>query len=116
MTLYTAGTLLFLTHTTVLFNPGSKMVMPTGLALTFGILVLGFLFALVRTIYIKSGESKYKYRRLDYTPGASNEVMHMESSTNPRSYQNSAPDNYAIPQNQQKVLTYCVVDGRLMDS
>lgn len=87
------------------------MVIPKGLAMTIGVLVLGFFFSFARTIRKKSTESGY--RKLD----ATNMVAYtgLTPTNHSTSYQNPTSDQYALPKNQ-KDLTYCVIDGRLVDS
>lgn len=87
--------------------------MPRGLVLVIGVLVIGFLFSMARTVRSKSVEMVYK--RVD--SGGNGSYGSVGSANNATtSYQNPASDHYAILDNNQKVLTYCVIDGRLVDS
>lgn len=45
--------------------------------------------------------------------GAANSLGQNQTTTN--SYQNPASDGYAISDTQKKDVTYCVIDGRLVD-
>jgi hypothetical protein len=84
------------------------MVIPKGLVTVIGLLILGFLVCFSRTIRLKTGDSKY--RKLDSLSSGKG------TSANPStSYQNTNQEQYGIPASP-KALTYCVVDGRLVDS
>jgi hypothetical protein len=80
----------------------STIYIPKSLVAIVALLILGFLFSLVRALKDKS---KTKLDRAG--------TNYHSSNFNAISYQNSS--EYALPP-QQKVVTYCVVDARLVDS
>jgi hypothetical protein len=82
------------------------MYIPKSLVAIVVLLIVGFLFSLVRTLRDKSKTTRYQ--KLD-TAG----THYHASSSNAPTYQNSS--EYALPP-KQKVVTYCVVDARLVDS
>ena len=84
------------------------MKIPLSLYVVVGILVLGFLLSMIGAVRKKSKESKYQKLNGAGTAEAS---QHTLPSGGPESYQNS---NYVLPP-PQKVVTYCVIDGRLVD-
>jgi hypothetical protein len=79
---------------------------PKGLVAIVALLIVGFLFSLVRALKDKSKTTRYQ--KLDRAG-----THDHSSSSNATSYQNSSV--YALPP-KQKSVTYCVVDARLVDS
>jgi hypothetical protein len=61
-------------------------------------------------IRVKGKEANYQKVEMSDNPSQSSPASGSTSS-----YQNSASTQYAIPPTQ-KVVTYCVIDGRLVDS
>lgn len=81
----------------------SKIYLPTGLVAAIVLIVIGFLASMVGTMRDKANDKGYQ------KVGAS---AALESNRNNASYQ--ASSEYALPP-KQKVVTYCVIDGRLVD-
>jgi hypothetical protein len=100
---YLAGSYLMLFAS---FISVSTIYIPKGLVTIVALLIVGFLFSLVRALKDKSKTTRYQ--KLDRA-GTHDHV----SSYNAISYQNSS--EYALPP-KQNVVTYCVVDARLVDS
>jgi hypothetical protein len=84
----------------------STIYIPKGLVAIAALLIVGFLFSLVRAL--KNKNKTTRYQKLDRAG-----THYHTSSSNATSYQNSS--EYALPP-KQKVVTYCVVDARLVDS
>jgi hypothetical protein len=76
--------------------------MPNGLVTLIALLVIGFIFSMVQAVQNKKLRNRYK--KVDNTDA-------FEADGN-RSYQN--PSEYT-PSSTQKVVTYSVIDGRLVD-
>ena len=91
---------------------GSKMMFPTSLCFIASFLVVGFLLSLAITI--RRQRNEVAYQKLN--AGDSSDMRSPQSNTTGvGSYQSSARTDYAIPQSSQKVVTYCVIDDRLID-
>jgi hypothetical protein len=84
----------------------SKIYIPNGLVVVGVLLFLGLLISMVRVLRDKSRAAQY--RKLG--GGGTNEAYTSDAT----SYQNQASVYYALPPTQ-KVVTYCVIDGRLID-
>jgi hypothetical protein len=86
-------------------------MIPKGLCVILGLLITGFLLSLTISISVKGKEPKYQKIA---GAGANDSSFHPGASG---SYQNSDQANtqYAISPSQN-VVTYCVIDGRLVDS
>ena len=84
---------------------------PTSLCFIASFLVTGFLLSLAIAIRQQRNEA---YQKL--SAGDSSEMRSsLRSTLGFVSYQSSARADYAIPQSSQKVVTYCVIDDRLID-
>lgn len=88
----------------------SSMIIPPGFVVFFVLLASGFAMSMSGSMRRKSAEAKYQP-----VSGVGSAVSSGPTSTAPGSYQNPANDGYAIPTPQQKDVTYCVIDGRLVD-
>lgn len=88
----------------------SSMMVPRGLVVSLIVLLLGFGLSLTGSMRSKSLEVKYQSLA---NAGVSSPSA--PSTTVSNSYQNPANDGYAIPTQQKKDVTYCVIDGRLVD-
>lgn len=92
-------------------------MLPKSLLVVLALLVVIFFFSMIRTI--QANKKKYLYRRL--ADGTGSTTKRGGGSVNSRSippissYQDSAAVHYALPNQQRKDITYCVVDGRLVD-
>lgn len=85
---------------------------PTSLCFIASFLVVGFLLSLAITIRRQRNEVAYQ----KLSAGDSSEMRSsLRNITGVVSYQSSARADYAIPQSSQKVVTYCVIDDRLID-
>lgn len=88
------------------------MVLPPGLILFLGLLVGGFIVSMTGIL------RKKKLRQPKYQPigslAPSGHSAGQGQYVSPMSYQNPASSDYALP-SQQKDVTYCVIDGRLVD-
>lgn len=89
----------------------SSMMIPNSLILFLGLIFCGFMVVLSGSMRKKSLEPKYQPIG---NPGVANAPSQNQTTTN-SSYQNQGSEGYAIPDNQKKDLTYCVIDGRLVD-
>ena len=85
-----------------------SMTVPRGLVVVLILLASGFGLAWSGLLRKKSLEAKYQ------SVGGASATSSAPTSTTPGSYQNPAGDGYAIA-TQQKDVTYCVIDGRLVD-
>jgi hypothetical protein len=88
------------------------MVIPKSLRIVIGLLVAGFILSLTISIHTKGKE--YNYQKIGGVAMSDNPSQPGSNGTN-FSYQDSANPHYALPPTQ-KVVTYCVIDGRLVDS
>mmetsp|Transcript_15488 Transcript_15488/g.25832 ORF Transcript_15488/g.25832 Transcript_15488/m.25832 type:complete len:432 (+) Transcript_15488:748-2043(+) len=87
----------------------SHIYLPTSLILIVATLIIGFALSLMEIIRRRKKDALYaKLPNGQAGPAAS------DSSARATSYQNSGSTDYALPTNQ-KVVTYCVIDGRLID-
>lgn len=82
----------------------SGIYLPTGLVAAIALIVIGFLASMVGTLRDKGNDKRYQ--KLGSSAA-------LESHRNNASYQ--ASSEYALPTPKQKVVTYCVIDGRLVD-
>ena len=80
---------------------GSKIYIPQSLIVVISLIALGFIFMMIGTVRDKA--KARAYQKL----GASS----LDGPQTDKSYQNST--EYALPP-KQKVVTYCVVDPRLV--
>jgi hypothetical protein len=89
------------------------MWIPPSLFLIVVSLVVGFAAMLAGIIRRHKRDAKYHKISNGSTVPASGDSA-PRSYNSPSSYQNSGSTDYALPTNQ-KVVTYCVIDGRLID-
>jgi hypothetical protein len=87
----------------------SSMMVPNSLLVTICFLIAGFIYSLASTLRKRVGETKHG--KID-----GGEMISFVSTHASQSYQQRAADSYALPKLQQKDVTYCVIDGRLVDS
>jgi hypothetical protein len=87
-----------------LFLSGSNIYIPQSLLVVISLIVVGFLFSMIGTV-----RDKAKARAYQKIGGPS--AMEANPNTDLKSYQNST--EYALPP-KQNVVTYCVVDPRLV--
>lgn len=98
------------------------MRMPSSLVSLFVVLVICFLVLIVGAKTTKAKEKEYMtvpgYNPFE-APHSSHAIVEQASAGpypiyNNGSYQHSNPDHYSLPE-KQKEVTYCVIDGRLVD-
>jgi hypothetical protein len=89
--------------------PGSTIYMPRSLIIIILSIFVGFLLSMADAV-----KNRMKIRRYRKVPSSAAAGRHSANhqQTNTNSYQNSS--DYALPP-KQKVVTYCVIDGRLVD-
>lgn len=88
------------------------MIFPTSLSFIAAFLAAAFFFSWAFTIKRQRNEVMYQ----KVTTGDSADMRSPRNSERgATSYQMSARADYAIPQASQKVVTYCVIDDRLID-
>lgn len=109
---------ILLTHFIFLFSiVVSRMMFPTSLLVLFCILAVGFVASLVFIRYSqRNSQAKYKSLGTFDSPTAKSHASGggVTGGSGTAVYQNSARADYAIPQSQN-VVTYCVIDDRLVD-
>ena len=87
----------------------SEMVIPRSMAITAVLLVVGFFLSIFGAI--RAGSKENKYQRL----GNAN-IVNRNGIPPITSYQDaSAAVQYSLPSSQKSDITYCVIDGRLVD-
>lgn len=98
------------------------MEVPGSLLILLGALIAGFLIAVVRTKRSKILQLQVQYEKIGETNrnnlpnGNSLSIRNgMERAAAISSYQDSAAV-YAMPSGSKKDVTYCVIDGRLVDN
>jgi len=96
------------------------MMIPKSMVILVAMLGVGFLLSMLGTIREKSRQPKYlKVGDVRANVGTKNNggqpsgSMVQESSVT--SYQDSAAVHYALPPQHNQDVTYCVIDGRLVD-
>jgi hypothetical protein len=85
------------------------MFLPPGLVIVIASLFIAF--AVILAGIIRKQRKDIAYRKL---ANGSSDPQYSPSGYAATSYQNAASADYALPTNQ-KVVTYCVIDGRLID-
>ena len=85
--------------------------MPSSLLVLIGLLALGFTLSFLLSMRVKWKESKYQKIS---NVSANDFVQHQAGAQFANSYQNPIGTQYALPP-PQKVVTYMVMDGRLLD-
>lgn len=96
------------------------MEVPGSLLILLGALITGFLIAVVQTKRSKILQVQYEKigetNRNNLPNGNSLSIRNgMERAADISSYQDSAAV-YAMPSGSKKDVTYCVIDGRLVDN
>ena len=98
----------------------SNMMIPRGMIILVAMLAVGFLLSMFGTIREKSRQPKYvkvgdvrSYPSPNKNGGTHAAVALEESAV--ASYQDSAAINYALLPQQNRDVTYCVIDSRLVD-
>lgn len=89
------------------------MMIPKSLIIVVCLLLLGFLGSLMGTVRAKAKEAHYKRLSGAIPHGGTPSFPVNQATTG--SYQHQGSDHYALPP-KQKEVTYCVIDGRLVDS
>jgi hypothetical protein len=90
------------------------IVIPKSLSTVIALLIAGFIVSLtISMIRVKGKESNYQKVGSVGMNGSPSQSG--AASSGASSYQNSDGAQYALPPSQ-KVVTYCVIDGRLVDS
>lgn len=92
----------------------SSMVFPKSLIVLVIIVVLGFLFSLTGSFRSKLLERKYEKIDRSVDDAVHPTENSLINTAQGASYQDPPNSDYALPP-QQKVVTYCVIDGRLVD-
>ena len=94
----------------------SRMMFPTSLLVLFCLLAVGFLLSLAVAIYTQKSEVDYRFKKLSSvdSPDGRSYPSSVTGVAGAAMYQSSARADYAIPQSQN-VVTYCVIDDRLID-
>lgn len=85
------------------------MFLPPGLIIVIATLIVGFVIVLAGII--RKQRKEISYHKL---ANGSSEQQYSPTGYGGTSYQNAASADYALP-TDQKVVTYCVIDGRLID-
>lgn len=93
-----------LTSTPLYVFTGAKMFIPHSLVILVVLVFAGFLASMLGALGDNTRKGRYQK--------VPNGTQEHSTGNAPASYQNSA--EYALPP-QQKVVTYCVIDGRLVD-
>jgi hypothetical protein len=98
---------------------GNKMEIPNSLLIFLATLIAGFLISVVRTKRSKILQLQYEkigeINRNNIPNGVSLSVRNGMGTTSAiSSYQDSGAE-YAMPSGSKKDVTYCVIDGRLVD-
>lgn len=93
------------------------MILPKGMLLMVCVLVLGFLVSMLRSILGKRKEgTKYAHEGALNGSSSYDNEMAEQVPLGVASYQKAVPHPPVSSQpQQQKVVTYCVIDGRLID-
>lgn len=91
-------------------------MIPRSMLIVIALLAAGFLLSMLGTIRTKS--KLPKYRKIGNAPGYNGGASPVSRAGEPRitSYQDSAAVHYALPPQHKKDVTYCVIDGRLVDN
>lgn len=85
------------------------MVIPRSMAIVASVLALGFLVSMIGAI--RANSKRTKYNRVGNASASSRNGIPPITS-----YQDaSAAVQYSLPPNLKKDITYCVIDGRLVD-
>jgi hypothetical protein len=84
--------------------------MPASLITIIVVLIIGFGLALTGIIRRRMKDASYT----KLSNGLPGPAAGDSAARTTASYQNSGSTDYALPTNQ-KVVTYCVIDGRLID-
>jgi hypothetical protein len=92
----------------------ASMEIPKSLFIVIALLIAGFTLSLTISMIRVKGKHETKYQKVEMSDNPSQSSA-ASGSTYASSYQNSDSTHYAIPPTQ-KVVTYCVIDGRLVDS
>lgn len=90
----------------------SSMVIPRSLIVIVVVLAIGFASAFGGLISRHRRDARYE--KLDSSNSHDNAGSGQGVYSGANSYQNTASADYTLP--QQKVVTYCVIDGRLIDA
>lgn len=99
-----------LTNCCIFFSfVGSKLYIPTSLIAWISLLSFFLLFSAFLAL---RDRMKYRHRRHHNYQKVDHHHSMIEQTNSATTYQNSS--DYALP-TKQKVITYCVVDGRLID-
>jgi hypothetical protein len=86
------------------------MVIPKSMAITALVLSVGFVLSMIGTI--RTNSKKLKYQRL----GNATNFNRNNGIPTITSYQDaSAAVQYSLPSTLKSDITYCVIDGRLVD-
>lgn len=96
------------------------MMIPKSMLVLVLFLAVGFLLSMLGTVRSKS--RVHKYERIGDTRAYSNDTKNGGTLFSPvvpesaiNSYQDSAAMHYALPPQSKQDVTYCVIDGRLVD-
>lgn len=87
----------------------SEMVIPRSMAITAFFLTFGFFLSMFGAIRAKSKKSKYQRvgnANMDNRNGIPTITSYQDAS---------AAVQYSLPSNLKSDITYCVIDGRLVD-
>lgn len=96
------------------------MIIPKGMVILVAMLAAGFLLSLLGTIREKSRQPKYlkvgdvRSNPIPNKNGRAHSAAPLEDAV-VASYQDSAAIHYALLPQQNRDVTYCVIDGRLVD-
>ena len=90
------------------------MVIPPSLIVVIALLIIAFLSSLVGAARARARETKYL--KVAYVANSKSDgTSSSPPSAGVETYQQPAQDHYALPA-KKKEVTYCVIDGRLVDS
>lgn len=90
------------------------MQIPNGLMIFLAVLIIGFVLSVMRTKRAKL--MRIQYEKIGDASNGANGISYPKANeaTMITSYQDPAAV-YAIPSANKKDVTYCVIDGRLVD-
>ena len=105
---------------TLISSTGSNMIIPKSMIILVAMLAAGFLLSMLGTIREKSRQPKYiKVGDVRSNPGPNSNGGALSGTALQESvvssYQDSAAVHYALPPQRSQDVTYCVIDGRLVD-
>jgi hypothetical protein len=90
-------------------------MLPKSLLVLAAVFVIAFLGSIFGTVRKKSSESARYQKIPGVNNGRNNELSNFAPTVDPTSSYQHQHNHYALP-SKKKEVTYCVIDGRLVDS